>query len=715
MLIKRPLFILSLLLLNTTLFADIVTDGTMGQVTTLAGPNFMITEQLGQQRGGNLFHSFQTFNVNTGESATFTSPSSVTNILARVTGGNQSFIDGTLHSDANLYLLNPNGILFGQNARLDVSGSFHASTADYLRLEDDGYFSATHPDQSVLTAAPPEAFGFLNNHAPIIIEKSELGVDEGKTLSIIGGDVQINDGTLYAPSGRINLAAVASKGEVVLSESNLAITSFEKLGKITLSNSGLLSTAKAMHITEIPAATLAGKKPLANIDVSGLSGGQVFIRAGEFVLNKGLVFADTYGNYEPGLDIDVFIDGNMYLYDGAKISADLYGKAQGGHIKVKTTNDLIIRGEDNNVFPLSDVSLLQIFLKDLKLRLEKSSAITATSWSNSDIGRGGDINIDTQVLDIRHGTIQTATLNAGNSGDITVNAGQIKLWDNGFIHAVTNGSGQAGDINVTATNEIFLSNNSGIVVAAGPDSNGKPGDIELDAQHLRLNNIGFIIAGSEGSGDAGSITIKNADTISLTDVSRITTLARYAGGGDINIEADERLSLANNSKISARALGIKPHHSGGNLTITNPRLFTLDNSQLLANAVGGDGGDINIEADKIRLKGNNQIDVSSELGINGQFFLNNIDLSKYVIPLSINELKAEKLVIKPCAERSGANLSRLVFTGPEILPEVPHALSVHIPSKLLNTFVDQPLDESNLPASRRWLGVPCTIVQGFTE
>ncbi|MBI3988957.1 MAG: filamentous hemagglutinin N-terminal domain-containing protein, partial [candidate division NC10 bacterium] len=116
---------------------------------------------------------------------------SIANILSRVTGGEPSAIDGLLRSTipgANLFLLNPAGVLFGPNASLDVSGSFHVSTADYLRLADGGIFQATLAQGSVLTAAPPAAFGFLSgNPAGIAIQGSRLEVPHGKTLSVVGG------------------------------------------------------------------------------------------------------------------------------------------------------------------------------------------------------------------------------------------------------------------------------------------------------------------------------------------------------------------------------------------------------------------------------------------------------------------------------------------------------------------------------------------------
>ena len=123
--------------------AQVTMDGTLGRAGALPGPNYAITADLGQQVGGNLFHSFGTFSIPTGASATFSGPASVNNIIGRVTGGQVSQIDGTLRSTisgASLYLLNPAGVLFGENARLDVSGSVHVSTADTLRLRDGGQF-----------------------------------------------------------------------------------------------------------------------------------------------------------------------------------------------------------------------------------------------------------------------------------------------------------------------------------------------------------------------------------------------------------------------------------------------------------------------------------------------------------------------------------------------------------------------------------------------
>ncbi len=145
--------------------AGVVTDGSLGAAGPLSGPNFMVPASLGKIAGGNLFHSFSQFGLNNGESATFSGPGSVHNILARVTGGQVSSIDGTIHSTiegANFFLLNPAGVIFGANASIDVSGSFAATTGQDVKLTDGSRFKATPgPGDALLTSAPPAAFGFL--------------------------------------------------------------------------------------------------------------------------------------------------------------------------------------------------------------------------------------------------------------------------------------------------------------------------------------------------------------------------------------------------------------------------------------------------------------------------------------------------------------------------------------------------------------------------
>ena len=150
----------------------ITPDRTLGTAVTQRGTLYNITGGTRQGNGPNLFHSFDRFTVGTNATASFSGPTGVVNILSRVTGGQQSLIDGRLQSTspgANLYLLNPSGVLFGPRASLDIKGSFHVSTADFLRFADGATFSAHVGQNSTLTVAPPSAFGFLGPTQRVLI------------------------------------------------------------------------------------------------------------------------------------------------------------------------------------------------------------------------------------------------------------------------------------------------------------------------------------------------------------------------------------------------------------------------------------------------------------------------------------------------------------------------------------------------------------------
>src|SRR5688572_25315094 len=197
-----------------------------GASTALPGPAITVNGNVGQTRGSNLFHSFSVFNilragtsasgrvVPAQESVTFTPPTvggasvPITNVINRVTGGTSAFtlqksslIDGALNSSmpgANFWFINPNGIIFGSNAVLNITGSFHASTADRIALSDGNTFAATPSSSEVLTVAPPTAFGFLNaNPAGIQVRNVPriLQVPAGRTLSLVGGTIDVGSAT----------------------------------------------------------------------------------------------------------------------------------------------------------------------------------------------------------------------------------------------------------------------------------------------------------------------------------------------------------------------------------------------------------------------------------------------------------------------------------------------------------------------------------------
>jgi filamentous hemagglutinin family protein len=183
--------------------AQVVVDSSFGSGGALNGPNFQIPDNLGKTVGDNLFHSFTEFSLQTSQSATFTGPDSIQNILGRVTGSKISEIDGLIKSEitgANLYLLNPKGFLFGENAKVDVDGAFTVSARESIRLGEEGSFNAVNPDQSVFTSVAPNAFGFLGDNPGGAIRFSGSKLIVGNPMGLVGGDIKLEDSVIYSKS-----------------------------------------------------------------------------------------------------------------------------------------------------------------------------------------------------------------------------------------------------------------------------------------------------------------------------------------------------------------------------------------------------------------------------------------------------------------------------------------------------------------------------------
>ncbi|MGB7413985.1 MAG: filamentous hemagglutinin N-terminal domain-containing protein, partial [Thermosynechococcaceae cyanobacterium] len=182
----------------------------------------------GARRGQNLFHSFSDFNVGQGQAVYFSNPNGINNILTRVTGGSVSNIDSILgvRGNANLFIINPNGIIFGPDASLDVGGSFVATTANAIQFNEQDSFSATSPQTSSLLSVQPSAFFFNQVNSGEITNQSQapfrsigtaatgartttgLGVPEGKSLLLVGGTVNLDGGGVNSIFGRVEIASV---------------------------------------------------------------------------------------------------------------------------------------------------------------------------------------------------------------------------------------------------------------------------------------------------------------------------------------------------------------------------------------------------------------------------------------------------------------------------------------------------------------------------
>ncbi|MEO5357372.1 MAG: filamentous hemagglutinin N-terminal domain-containing protein [Nitrospirae bacterium YQR-1] len=630
--------------------AGISTDGTMGQSSTLTGPNYTISSSLGTTVGTNLFHSFTEFNIYTGESAAFTGSSSIENIISRVTGGSSSYIDGTISCSwgANLYFINPWGVVFGKNASLDVKGSFYVSTADYIKLGGGGKFSATNPSDTILTVSSPVAFGFLSNSpAAIKIDGSFLEVSKGQTIAVVAGDVEIKNGYLYAPEGKIEIASVASGGEAEITTSGITVDSFSALGDINITHDE--STRKEIDSVEI-----------GNLDVSGDGGGSIYIRGGNLVMDGAMINSNTYGDKSGGvLDIrlkgDMSLENSSYIFSftegagksgditietgdlnvtgGSQIGSATYGTGQGGNITINASGTINISG----YYSSGD-------------SLYRSSIITRTYGD----GDAGNITIETGNLNIANaGTIaaSASSYSTGNGGDIYIKATDTinisGYYDSGDylylsnIASGTSGSGNAGNINIETSN-LNLTNSAQISTTAYTGSTGNGGNITIKATGT-INISGFYDYGtavkSSGiytvtteSGNAGNITIETGN-LSITDVGAITSSAyedSTGNGGDITINASGSINISGSYTTSSGVYysGIlgDTYGSGygGNLKITANSIYLSDGGEITSESLygTGDAGDIEIKTYDSLILNNGNIKTSSQSASGGNITIN---------------------------------------------------------------------------------------------
>jgi lipopolysaccharide export system protein LptA len=459
--------------------------------------------------------------------------------------------------------------------------------------------------------------------------------------------------------------------------------------------------------------------------VSG-DGGQVFIRAGQFVLDNAWIWADTYG--EQNGRIDIMLDSDMQITNSSEIAAYNYGDNQGTLVTV-TANALHLNGvnPDELFYKLDEISqysledlmesgateqeanLLLDSVNDILTQDENISfdafleevgketvanflilfipilnKITIGNSSGSPKATGGEIRINTPVLTINTGMIEAFTEGPGDAGNIQVDAEQVTLSRFGYIEAATgfyedvanSASGQAGNMTINAKDKIALSDFSTITVGADIGTTGDAGNINLNTPHLTLNSA-QITAYNAGEGDAGSIDI-TTNTAWLTGKSSIYTEAKNAGGGNITLNVRDNLFIADDSWITAEAFGNKPEDKGGNITISNPALLTIDNSQLRANAYAGNGGNIDINTEQLDVLGESRIDVSSELGLNGRTRINEIELNENFMLSAPDTLKADALLNNRCPGVIEQKQSSFIVINKDTPASAPGNLKTHV-------------------------------------
>jgi len=597
--------------------AQIHTDGSLGSAVELPGPDYVIPAQVGQLKGANLFHSFGVFNVPTGGSATFQGPMKIENIVGRVTGGEPSIIDGTLRSEipaANLFLLNPYGIVMGANARLDIGGSFYLSTADELRFEDGVGFQAKYEKGGVLSTAAPRAFGFLGGPVGNIrIEGSQLVVPRGATLGMIGGEMTIEGARLQAPSGTLYLTSVSDvtmAAEVPLRAAAAVGSEGMVLGEVTITGASVFET-------------------------DGNGGGLVAIRSGELTVAQTVISADNDGNTPRlGASIDIAVTDTFSLRDGAALRVNSRAAGRSGDVSVSTRilemtgeSAILTQSQGRSTGGKIDIRAKRVQLAD--------RAFIGTEARND--GEGGDVSIlaDAVNLSTNAQIVSNTLRNRGGAGNIIITAedglritgtsgaqtgifaqggaasaiGEIRIdggaliMDGGVIGTPaseqTDSRARAGNINVTVG---LLRLKGGASIDSRTLGGAAGGEITINATEVDLSEGAAIAAGTRGSGDAGTIRIGGL-RFTLADGAQVTssTEGGSGNGGDVVIEARGAILVTGeNSSIRSRASGAG---AGGNILLRAEAVGLEDKAVIAADSSGsGRAGTVRIEARDLSLK-----------------------------------------------------------------------------------------------------------------
>jgi filamentous hemagglutinin family protein len=632
---KKYLLILQYMTLGYLLFlspvkAEIIPDNTL-TVNSSASPGCQkCTISGGTIRGVNLFHSFQDFSIPTGGEAFFDNDLGVSNILTRITGDAISNIDGLIRANgmANLFLLNPNGIIFGANARLNIGGSFYGSTANSIKFADGTEFIAK--DNQIQTTAPlltvsvPVGLQFGANPGSIQVQgngqgiritsdlmdtEDALRVNSNQTLALVGGDVNLDGATLKTAGGRIELGSLSGVGLVSLNPTekgfSLGYDGVENFGDIQLFKQTAVDASgdgvgdiqimgklvSLTHGSQVEASTL-GQGKGGNFTVNAQQKLQLI---GNFAENlRSGLFAQAYPD-TTGTAGDLIINtGELLVQDGGGVSASTFGAGRGGNLTVNAKLGVQLIGTTSDEYSISGLF---------------------TSADGSATGNAGNLTINTSELLVRDGAqIIAGTSSQGKGGDLMVNASQrvqiIGISPNGisrsglFASNQPTATGDAGELTIN-TGDLLVTD--GGVITATTFSEGKSGNLVINTNKLSVQDGALVSADTFGVGRGGNLTI-NTDDLLVRDGAQIGATTFGEGrSGNLTVNANQRVQLIGksaNGTISGLFANAVKNSTGnaGNLRIKAGELLVQDGAKVTVESLGqGTAGYIEVQANSIHL------------------------------------------------------------------------------------------------------------------
>jgi filamentous hemagglutinin family protein len=616
--------------------AQITTDSTTS--TTVNSTETGVQIDNGDRAGSNLFHSFGDFSVPRGSEAYFNNANDIVNIFSRVTGGNISNIDGLLRANgtANLFLINPAGILFGENASLQLGGSFYGSTADSI-VFSNGEFSATDLENPpLITINAPIGLNFRDNPGGIVNQsvanETGLQVSSGNTLALVGGNIRFTGGLIKAPGANIELGGLTEAGIITISE-NGSLRFSDELARanITLNDSSIIDVISdgggSITVNANNLEIFNGSQLLAGI----LPGTQLpEAQAGDIVVNatEKVTINNQDSNVATGID------------SSAGDSTDLFTQGSPGNISINTK---ILQG--NGIFTIGSANNGEGNVGDVEIIATENISLIGREGFNSGLasvvgfsgtGDGGNIRLTTPSLTISDAAVATSTLGVGNAGDIEINvADSLNINGVSQLQAASLSGGNAGNIVINGENaDIALTGGELIITTLVASIESLVGDnqelIDLIEQFDFSNTVG-----SQG----GDIIINARNLTADNNVSVVTSTAgkasaeRLANAGNITINVAENLTFSNNSELASETGG---QGNAGNISLTVGNEIAFNDTSFISTAVRqkvGDlgvdfdrslqGGDINLTSRSLSLNNGSDISASTfDLGDGGKVKLN---------------------------------------------------------------------------------------------